>query len=123
MMPSPLHTNLISVRRFRSQGTSFITDDVATNYTESRNRYKINITVSEMLGHKRTRDIMLPRQVAMYLCKNGLNLSLKRIADFFDGRDHTSVIHAVKKLEGDIKRDPVLKKDLKQLQKELGVIV
>ena len=80
-----------------------------------------NVTVSETLGTGRTRDVMLPRQVAMYFCKNMLNLSLKKIGEHFSGRDHTSVIHAVKKLEGDLKKDPLLAKDVENLQKEMGM--
>lgn len=80
-----------------------------------------NVTVSEVLGHGRTREVMLPRQVAMFFCKHNLSQSLKSIGDFFEGRDHTSVIHAVKKLEGDLKRDALLKKDIEVLKKEMGI--
>jgi chromosomal replication initiator protein len=80
-----------------------------------------NVTVSEVLGQKRTREVLLPRQVSMYLAKNHLNLSLKKIGDYFEGRDHTSVIHAVKKLEADLKKDPLLKKDIDALKQKMGI--
>jgi len=80
-----------------------------------------NVTISELIGHNRAREFMLPRQVSIYFCKNNLNLSLKKIGEFFNGRDHTSIMHAVKKLEGDIKKDPVLKKDITQLKKDMGI--
>jgi len=80
-----------------------------------------NVTISEILGPNRAREIILPRQVSMYICRNFLQQSLKKIGDFFGKRDHTSVIHAIKKLEGDLKKDPILKKDLKKLRQEMGI--
>ncbi|PCI24868.1 chromosomal replication initiator protein DnaA [Candidatus Peregrinibacteria bacterium] len=80
-----------------------------------------NVMVSEITGAKRNREIMVPRQVSMYLCKQYLHLSLKKIGQFFGGRDHTSVMHAVKKLESLLKKDPLLKKDIEHLKQEMGV--
>lgn len=80
-----------------------------------------NVTVSEILWHKRAREFMLPRQVSMYICKTVLKLPLKQIWKFFDGRDHTSVMHSVKKLDGDFKKDTILKRDIENLKKEMGI--
>ncbi|MBT4936982.1 chromosomal replication initiator protein DnaA [Candidatus Peregrinibacteria bacterium] len=80
-----------------------------------------NVTASEVIGQKRSREFMLPRQISMYFCKHSLNQSLKKIGEFFEGRDHTSVIHAVKKFEGDMKKDPSLKKDVEVLKREMGI--
>jgi chromosomal replication initiator protein len=71
--------------------------------------YKIK--VSEMFSKKRTRNIARPRQVAMALAKELTQMSLPDIGDAFGGRDHTTVLHACRKItdlrttNGDISRD------------------
>ena len=59
--------------------------------------YKIR--VADLLSKRRNRSIARPRQMAMSLCKELTNHSLPEIGDAFGGRDHTTVIHAVKKIE------------------------
>jgi len=59
--------------------------------------YKIR--VADLLSKRRNRSIARPRQMAMRLCKELTNHSLPEIGDAFGGRDHTTVIHAVKKIE------------------------
>ena len=80
-----------------------------------------NVTVSELIGQNRTREFMLPRQLAMYLSKNCLSISLKKIGEYFGGRDHSSVIHSIKKLDRDLEKDPLLKRDIETLKKEMGI--
>ena len=58
--------------------------------------YKIR--VADLLSKRRNRSIARPRQMAMKLCKELTNHSLPEIGDAFGGRDHTTVIHAVKKI-------------------------
>lgn len=58
-----------------------------------------NIRMSDMLSPKRTRTVARPRQVAMYLAKNLTARSLPEIGRRFGGRDHTTVLHAVRKIE------------------------
>jgi chromosomal replication initiator protein len=71
--------------------------------------YKIK--VSEMYSKKRSRNVARPRQVAMALAKELTQLSLPDIGDAFGGRDHTTVLHACRKItelrttSGDISRD------------------
>ena len=59
--------------------------------------YKIRI--AELHSKRRTRSIARPRQVAMALAKELTNHSLPEIGDSFGGRDHTTVMHAVRKIE------------------------
>lgn len=80
-----------------------------------------NVTSSEILGTGRKREFMRPRQVSMYLIKKHLHQSLQSIGEFFSGRDHTSVMHAVKKVEKDIKSDPDFWREVNTLQKDLGL--
>ena len=58
-----------------------------------------NIALSEMLSQRRSRPLARPRQIAMYLAKSITSRSLPEIGRKFGGRDHTTVMHAVKKIE------------------------
>ncbi len=62
-----------------------------------------NVSLSELIGSKRSHDIVFPRQIAMYLSRELTDLSLPKIGSEFGGRDHTTVMHAqdkIKKLMG-----------------------
>ncbi len=58
-----------------------------------------NIKLSDLLSKRRSRSITRPRQLAMALTKELTNHSLPEIGEAFNGRDHTTVIHAIKKIE------------------------
>ncbi len=58
-----------------------------------------NLKLSDIKARRRTKDISLPRQVAMYLCKQGTNASLNDIGKSFGGKDHATVIYACKQVE------------------------
>ena len=77
------------------------------------------ITKKELLGPSRLRTVMLPRQVAMYLAREIGGLSLPRIGAAF-ARDHTTVLHACRKVEQTMAADDVLRSQVKQLRGELG---
>ncbi|MCZ6677260.1 MAG: chromosomal replication initiator protein DnaA [Candidatus Poribacteria bacterium] len=63
---------------------------------------------SDLKSAKRTKVVVLPRQVAMYLCRQMTNLSLMEIATAFSRRDHTTVLHAIDRIEEGIRQDPEL---------------
>ncbi|MGB1626182.1 MAG: chromosomal replication initiator protein DnaA [Miltoncostaeaceae bacterium] len=58
------------------------------------------ISIDELVGEKRTKRIVVPRQVAMYLCRELTDASLPAIGRAFGGRDHTTVLYAVQKISG-----------------------
>ena len=60
------------------------------------------ITIKDMDSSKRSRNLVVPRQVAMYLCKEMTDNSLPQIGKEFGGRDHTTVLHACKKISGNM---------------------
>ena len=60
---------------------------------------EFGITLNDMTSKRRARDIARPRQVAMYLCKKLTKRSLPDIGRRFGGRDHTTVMHAVKRVD------------------------
>ena len=78
-----------------------------------------NIRVSDMSSSRRLRSVARPRQVAMYLCKQLTPRSLAEIGRKFGGKDHTTVMHAVKKVEELAKDDQEFNDDIRLLTKML----
>ena len=74
-----------------------------------------NLRLSEILSARRARDIARPRQVAMYLAKQMTSRSLPEIGRKFGGRDHTTVMHAVRKIDDLRRTDSTLEDDLNRL--------
>ena len=72
-----------------------------------------------MTGNRRTADVVRPRQIAMYLCKVLTDRSLPEIGRRFGGRDHTTVLHAVSKIEKLRAADPDLDEELRVLSRML----
>lgn len=64
-----------------------------------------NISVADLKGSRRSSDIVFPRQIAMYLCKNVAQASYPKIGQAFGKRDHSTVMHACEKIETDIKEN------------------
>lgn len=81
-----------------------------------------NIHVHDITGSKRPKNIAEPRMIAMYLARHLTDLPLKEIGQEFGGRNHTTVIHAVKQVEEDCKDDPKLQHTLVQLKRDLHVV-
>ena len=67
-----------------------------------------NVPVAELKGKKRNAEIVLPRQIVMYLCRNMTDTPLKSIGALLGGKDHASISHGVKKIEQDMKTDEAL---------------
>ena len=78
-----------------------------------------NIRVEDIQGNKKPKNIAFPRQVSMYLCRKLLDISLPKIGDSFGGRDHTTVIHAISKIEKQMENNKKKKKTIIQLEKEI----
>jgi chromosomal replication initiator protein len=78
-----------------------------------------SIRVAELHSKRRNRQIARPRQIAMALAKELTTMSLPDIGDAFGGRDHTTVLHACRKVDELVKADPNLKQDYDNLTKLL----
>lgn len=77
------------------------------------------ISVEDMLGPKRDKDIVLPRQVAMYLLRSELHLSFPKIAQELGRKDHTTAIHSVEKIEKGSELDPSIRTALGEIKERL----
>ena len=78
-----------------------------------------NLSLSDMSSSRRSINIARPRQIAMFLCKELTSYSYPEIGRAFGGKDHTTVIHAVKKIESMLKIDPKLKKQFLELKETI----
>lgn len=78
-----------------------------------------NIRLSDIIGPKRLRSYARPRQVAMYLCKQLTSRSLPEIGRRFGGRDHTTVMHGVKRIEELKLTDGQIAEDVEMLRRAL----
>tara|TARA_B100001123_G_C15126963_1_gene953711 strand:- start:622 stop:1134 length:513 start_codon:yes stop_codon:yes gene_type:complete len=78
-----------------------------------------NLGIGELLSPRRSRSLARPRQIAMYLAKQLTTNSLPDIGRKFSNRDHTTVIHAVKKIDELIKKDSEIKESVNEIKKKL----
>lgn len=78
-----------------------------------------NLNIQEMLSPRRSRSLARPRQIAMYLAKQHTPNSLPDIGRKFSNRDHTTVIHAVKKIEDLLKKDDEIRQSVSEVRKRL----
>ncbi|RNF34627.1 chromosomal replication initiator protein DnaA [Paracoccus methylarcula] len=78
-----------------------------------------NIRLADMMGPKRARNVARPRQIAMYLSKQLTNRSLPEIGRRFGGRDHTTIMHGVRKIEELAGEDSGLAEDIALLRRQL----
>ena len=77
------------------------------------------LSVDEILSPKRDKDIVVPRQVAMYLLRSELHLSFPKIAHELGRKDHTTAIHSVEKIEKELHFDTLLKEHVKEIKERL----
>ena len=78
-----------------------------------------NLQTDDLIGKKRPKNIALPRQIAMYLCRRMTDASLPKIGLSFGGRDHTTVIHAYEKIEKMRKEDRNFDDLMEQFEKQI----
>jgi chromosomal replication initiator protein len=78
-----------------------------------------NVSRADLLSSRRTANVVRPRQVAMYLAKTLTLRSLPEIGRRFGGRDHTTVLHAVRKIENLVTNDAALAEEIEALKRQL----
>ena len=88
----------------------FIIDTVCQYY---------GVKKDKLLGRGRPQKIVIPRQIAMYLCRNELNESYPTLRDYFHRKDHSTVLYACERVEKDIDRDPQTRASIEAIRKLL----
>ena len=74
------------------------------------------VRVADLQGKRRHKSIAFPRQVCMYLARRHTRYSLEEVGGYFGGRDHTTVLHAVRTVTEDVKDDPEIAKQVAQIE-------
>ncbi|HSX14794.1 MAG TPA: chromosomal replication initiator protein DnaA [Candidatus Saccharimonadales bacterium] len=80
-----------------------------------------DLQVSDLVGIKRDKEIVVPRQMAMYLMRHELGMSFPKIALSVGGRDHTTAMHSVSKIERSVEGDEILRQELVGIKEQLYV--
>ena len=78
---------------------------ISSDYIKEIVAKYFNINKEDLVSAKKSNDIAYPRQIAMFLCRSEAQLSFPKIGQDFGGRDHTTVMHAVTKIEKEIKQN------------------
>ena len=105
-------------------------DTISTGITEKNDVARIqkivseyfSISVEDIRSKKRSSNISFPRQIAMYLCRVMTSESFPRIGIEFGGKDHSTVMHSVEKIENEIKVNKDLANIIEKLKKDIGVV-
>ncbi len=103
------------LKDFINQTNKLINVDTIQNIVAAH----FNLNIHEMLSARRSRSLARPRQIAMYLAKQYTTNSLPDIGRKFSNRDHTTVIHAVKKIDELINKDNEIKQNVLEIKKKL----
>ncbi len=119
---SKLHGNKLTLDVAREALRDLFTTkqhEINADYIKEITAKYFNVTVAEINGKKRTKNITLPRQVAMYLCREMTNMSLPKIGEEFGGRDHSTVIHACSRISDNIEQSADFKNLVVRIQNEI----
>ena len=81
---------------------------------------RFHVKVSDLKSKRRTKTLVHPRQVAMYLCRELTDASFPEIGRDFGGKDHTTIIHACKQIQKSQESDSVLRTTIASLKEEIG---
>lgn len=79
-----------------------------------------HVTTADLCGNKRSSKIVMPRQIAMYLCRDIIDTSLKTIGKNLGNRDHTTVMHGIEKIEKELQTNDNLKNSIDTLRKKIN---
>lgn len=103
--------DLVQPTPIRKLSCAVIMDVVSRYYT---------VTVEDLKSNRRNKEVTVPRQVAMYLCRSMLNMTLPQIGNEFGNRDHTTVMHSCSKISEDILKRQDISRALEEIKKRLA---
>ena len=111
--------NVMECKRILKDFISYSNNAISIESIQNIVAGYFNLKIDEMLSARRSRSLARPRQIAMYLAKQNTTNSLPEIGRKFSNRDHTTVIHAVKKIEELMKKDNEIKQNVTEIKKKL----
>ena len=80
----------------------------------------LGVNPQDITSQKRNSEFVLPRQIVMYLCRNMIDMSLADIAKFLGKKDHTTVIHGIKKITSEMETDEDIKNKIDIIRKKIN---
>jgi chromosomal replication initiator protein len=78
-----------------------------------------NLSAEKLLSADRSKNVALPRQLAMYILREDVKASLPQIGEVIGGRDHTTVMYAIKKISDGLAKDDRMQRQLMQIRQQL----
>ena len=101
LMHSPITIELAenTINEFKAESEKVLSSD----YVKEIVAKYFSVDKNDLSSNKRSNEIAFPRQIAMYLCRDVANMSYPKIGEDFGNRDHSTVMHACKKIENEIK--------------------
>jgi chromosomal replication initiator protein len=105
-------TSLLGANKSRPKHLS------AKQIIEKTSRH-FQIPIEDIVGPKRDKDIVVPRQIAMYMLRSELHLSFPKIARELGRKDHTTAIHSVEKIEKESRIDPDMRQAIADIKERL----
>ena len=96
------------------------TKQITADYIISMVAEHYNVSTADLCGNKRSSKIVMPRQVAMYLCREILAIPLKNVGQYLGNRDHTTVMHGVEKIEKELQTNEQLQSTIDTLKKKIN---
>ena len=115
---SPISTSLVA-DALKSLNLSNKLSEVSIPVIQEKVAKYYHLTMADLKGKKRNKQIVTPRQIAMYLSRELTDSSLPRIGNEFGGKDHTTVIHAYDKISAALKTDIELQQAIGDLKSQL----
>ena len=103
--------DIVNPNKQRTITPNLIIDVVADHY---------NIASTDITSKKRNQEFALPRQIVMYICRQLTDVSLNNVGKILGGKDHTTVMHGVKKIEDDMKKNEDLKNNVEAIIKKIN---
>lgn len=93
--------------------------DITVPYIQQIVAMHYNLTLADLNSRRRSKNIVYPRQIAMYLSRKILNVSLPNLGEYFGGRDHSTVIHSCDKITNELENDARLSDVVNELERKI----
>lgn len=103
--------DIISPNQKREITPKLIIDTVAEHF---------NVSPNDICSNKRNSEIVLPRQIVMYLCRNMIDIPLKSIGNYIGKRDHSTIIHGINKIEAELKTSDTMRNTVDIIKKKIN---
>jgi chromosomal replication initiator protein len=101
------------------EGTSGRPKHINARSIIERTAKYFHVSMDDILGPKRDKDIVVPRQIAMYMLRSELHLSFPKIAHELGRKDHTTAIHSIEKIQREISYDGPIRQNVNELKEKL----